>query len=69
MLICIQRELGAGVMDGVDNCRDVFMKRSTSLMGVEIEALWIYHDDFYTYTTHMEEFRTALKDTKRRQKW
>lgn len=56
-------------MDGVDNCRDVFMKRSTSLMGVEIEALWIYHDDFYTYTTHMEEFRTALKDTKRRQKW
>lgn len=66
MLICIQRELGTDVIDGMDMCMDVFMKKSTGLICAEIEALWIFHDDFYTYTTRMEEFRNALKNTERR---
>jgi hypothetical protein len=66
MLICIQRELGTDVMDNMDMCMDVFMKKSTGLMGAEIEAFWIFHDDFYTYTTPMEEFKNALKNTERR---
>ena len=66
MLICIQSELGADVMDNVDKCRDVFMKRFTCLMGAKIKIFCIYNDDFYIYTTRMEDFRTALKDTERR---
>lgn len=68
MLFCIHRELGAGVMDAVDRCKHAFMKKSSGLMDKEIEALWIYHYDLYSYTIHMEEYKNTLKDTKRKRK-
>ena len=54
-------------MDVVDRCRHAFMEKSSGLMDKEIEAFWIYHDDFYSYTTRMEEYRNTMKDTE--QKW
>ena len=68
MFFCIQKELGASVMDAVDRCRHAFMKKSTGLMDKEIEAFWIYHDDFYSYTTRLEEYRDTLQDTERKRK-
>lgn len=53
-------------MDAVDRCRHAFMKKSSSLMDKEIEASWVYHNDFYAYTTRIEEYITTLKDTERK---
>ena len=53
MLFDIQRELGASVMDAIDMCRHAFMKKSKVLMDKELEVFWVYHDDFYAYSTCM----------------
>ena len=66
MLVGMQRELGAGVMDAVDRCRHAFMKKSSGLMDKKIEVFWVYHDDSYAYTTRMKQYRTTLKDTERK---
>lgn len=46
-------------MDAVDMYRHAFMKKLSGPKDKEIEAFWMYHDEFYAYTTRMKKYENA----------